>query len=211
MLAAPLNAYLANALKSSPRAQELCAALDGRRLRLEIEGIPGAFEVAARGGALEVTPPGAAGETAGGPADVTVRGTPLGLLSLATGDASDTVLRGGATVTGDERLAEQFQELARFLRPDLEAAVGRIVGRMPAHLAARGVELLAAWGRAARESVTRNTADYLAHESRDLVPRAEAEGLFSGIESLRSEVARAEARIAQLSARLAAHVERSSS
>ena len=110
-----------------------------------------------------------------------------------------------------ERLAEQFQELARFLRPDLEAAVGRIVGRMPAHLAARGVELLAAWGRAARESVTRNTADYLAYESRDLVPRAEAEGLFSGIESLRSEVARAEARLARLSERLAAHVEPRSS
>ena len=68
----------------------------------------------------------------------------------------------------------------------------------------RTLALFATWGRAARESVARNAADYLAHESRDLVPRAEAEGYFSGVEALRSAVMRAEARLAQLAERLAA-------
>ncbi len=204
MFLSPLNAYLARALESSPRAQQLCAALDGRRLRVEIDAVPGALELLAAGGALQLKHLSGPTEPGATPADVTVQGTPLALLSMARGDASETVLRGGATVIGDEQLAEQFQELSRLLRPDLESEMGRITGRIPAHFASRGFELLAAWGKMARESLSRNTADYLAHESRDLVPRAEAEVLFSGVEALRSEVARAEARIARLTERLAA-------
>jgi ubiquinone biosynthesis protein UbiJ len=211
MLLAPLNAYLARALESSPRAKTLCHALDGRRLRIEIEAFPDTLELTAEGCALKIRRLADTSVANELPADVTVRGSPLGLLSLAKGDASETVLRGGATVIGDEMLTEQFQELARLLRPDFEAEMGRVTGRIPAHLAARGLELLGAWGRLARESVARNTADYLAHESRDLVPRAEAEVLFSGIEALRSQVSRADARIAQLAERIAARAPRSSS
>jgi ubiquinone biosynthesis protein UbiJ len=200
MLAAQLNGYLARALGRSPRARELCAALEGRRLWLRINGLPGALCVAAVNGTLQATPADGDAQAA----DVTVRASPLGLLALAGGDASDAVLRGSASVAGDERLTEQFQELARLLRPDIEAAVGQLVGRVPAHLATRALTLATTWARAARESVTRNAADYLAHESRDLVPRAEAEGYFAGVEALRSEVTRAEARVARLAERLAA-------
>jgi ubiquinone biosynthesis protein UbiJ len=61
---------------------------------------------------------------------------------------------------------------------------------------------LGGWGRAAGESVARNAADYFAHESRDLVPRAEAESLFASIEALRSQTTAAEARLARLVARV---------
>jgi len=204
MLESQLNGYLERALSRSPRARELCAALDGRRLLLQVEGMPGALRVAAADGTLRATrvgPSAAAPELA---ADVTIRGSPLGLLALAGGDASGVVLRGGASVEGDEALTQQFQELARLLRPDIEAAMAQVLGRLPAHLATRAFTLAADWGRAAAESVTRNTADYLAHESRDLVPRAEAEVYFSGVEALRSAVTRAELRVNQLAERLAA-------
>jgi ubiquinone biosynthesis protein UbiJ len=211
MLAAQLNGYLARALKRSPRARELCATLDGRFLRVQVEGLPGALCVAVAHGALQATHANSNAGTADRAADVTIRGSPLGLLALAGGDASAVVMRGSAHVEGDELLAQQFQELARLLRPDIEAAVAQVVGRMPAHLGTRALTLLTNWGRAARESVARNAADYLAHESRDLVPRAEAEGHFSGVEALRSEVTRAEARVARLAERLAALTQRGAS
>jgi ubiquinone biosynthesis protein UbiJ len=201
MLAAQLNGYLARALARSPRARELCAALQGRRLSLKINGVPGTLCVTAVDGALQATH---AEDTAASAADVTVRASPLGLMALAAGDASEVVLGGGASVAGDEQLTEQFQELARLLRPDIEAGVGQVVGRIPAHLATRALTLFTAWAGAARESVARNAADYLAHESRDLVPRAEAEGYFAGVEALRGDVARAEARVARLAERVAA-------
>jgi len=211
MLAAQLNRYLARALTRSPRARALCATLDGRRLQVEVDGWPGALCVAVANGGLQATHATSNAGTTDRAADVTIRGSPFGLLALAGADANAVVMRGGAHVEGDELLAQQFQELARLLRPDIEAAAGQVVGRMPAHLATRALTLLTSWGRAARESVARNAADYLAHESRDLVPRAEAEGHFSGVEALRSEVTRAEARIAQLAERLAALGARSAS
>jgi ubiquinone biosynthesis protein UbiJ len=204
MLATQLNGYLARALKRSPRARELCGALDGRRLRVEIDGVAVALYVTAAGGALQAAHADSQAGAADSAADVTIHGSPLGLLALAGGDASAVVMRGSAGVEGDELLAQQFQELARLLRPDIEAAVGQVVGRLPAHLATRALTLLASWSRAAGESVARNAADYLAHESRDLVPRAEAEGHFSGVEALRTAVTRAEARVGQLAERVAA-------
>lgn len=204
MLAAQINGYLGRALARSPRARELCAALQGRRLSLKVSGVPGTLSVTAVDGTLQAAHVEGDAEAAASGADVTIRATPLGLVALAAGDASDVVLRGNASVAGDEQLAEQFQELARLLRPDIEAGVGQVVGRIPAHLATRALTLFGSWARSARESVARNAADYLAHESRDLVPRAEAEGYFAGVEALRAEVARAEARLARLAEAVAA-------
>ena len=218
MLTAQLNRMLAGSLERSPRARELCTVLEGRRLMLEITGLPASFWISAAGGSLTVALASTAAragtaardaETAGDAiaadvtADVTVSGSPFALFAMATGDASEAVTRGGASVGGDEMLAQQFQELARLLRPDLEHALGGVIGRMPAHFAARAAAMLGSWGRAAVESVARDTADYLGHESRDLVPRAEAENFLGGVEALRSRLAAAEARAVQLDERLA--------
>ncbi len=203
MLEAPLNGYLARALERSPRARELCHSLEGRSLRVLIDGLPGALCVKAAGGALRATHERGDEAMGGTSADVTVRASPLGLLSLAGAEASETVMRGGAKIEGEEALAQQFQELARFLRPDIESGLGKVVGRMPAHLAARALALLAGWAGDARESVMRNSADYLAHESRDLVPRAEAEDHFSRIDALRADLTRAEARVAKVAEQVA--------
>ncbi len=204
MLAAQLNRYLAHALEQSPRARELCATLEGRRLQLAIESLPGALLLTVAHGTLQVTHAANSAQSAGAPVDVTVHGSPLGLLALIGGDAATVVGQGSASIVGEESVAQQFQELSRLLRPNLEAAMARVVGRMPAHLATRAFTLFAGWAGLARESVARNAAEYLAHESRDLVPRAEAESFFTGVEALRSALARAELRAVQAAERLAA-------
>jgi len=198
MFEAPVNAYLARALADSPRARELCAARVGRCVELTIGGLPRPLRLAVVGGALRYSTATAP------PADVTVSGSALSLLALARGDTDAALAQGQVAVGGDEDLMRKFQELARLLRPDPEALAGGVVGRIPAHLAARALAALGSWGRAAGESISRNTADYLAHESRDLVPRAEAESHFAAIEALRAQVASAEARLARLGERLEA-------
>ena len=200
MFSAQINGYLARALVRSPRALELCMELEGRRIELIIEGFPEPLSLSAASGALRLTGGAAAPESA--PADVRVNASPLALLALAGGDAEGALAWSGASFSGDQQLIRQFQELARLLRPDPEAAAGQVMGRIPAHLAARAMAAFGAWGRAARDSVVRTTADYLAHESRDLVPRAEAEGFLGGVEALRAQLASAEARAARLAARL---------
>jgi ubiquinone biosynthesis protein UbiJ len=196
MLVALLNRMLAQSLERSPRARELCTALAGRRLSLEVSGLPTALQLSAAAGGLQA----AFGDGAG--ADVTVRGSPLALLAMAGADAREAVTRGAASFEGDELLAQQFQELARLLRPDLEHALGGVVGRMPAHFAARSLQQLGDWSRGAFASLARNGADYLAHESRDLVPRAEAESFLGGVGELRGRLVSAEARAERLEQQL---------
>ena len=75
-------------------------------------------------------------------------------------------------------------------------------GQLPAHFTARTLQTLGEWGYAAGASLARNGADYLAHESRDLVPRAEAEQYLGGVGQLRNRVEAAERRLAQLALRL---------
>lgn len=199
MFEAQINGYLARALERSPRARELCLALEGRRIRFEIAGFPAPLALTATGGALQFAQ--AVGD-ANAATDVTVTGSPLALLALARGDTDAAFGQGGAGMNGDEEIAHQFQELARFLRPDPEAAAGALIGRIPAHLATRALGAVADWGRAAGASLARNGADYLAHESRDLVPRAEAEQFLGGVEALRAQVAASATRLARLAERL---------
>jgi ubiquinone biosynthesis protein UbiJ len=51
-----------------------------------------------------------------------------------------------------------------------------------------------AFGRRAATTGMRNVAEYLAHERRDLVPRAEAEDFYRNVERLREDLDRLEAR-----------------
>ena len=50
------------------------------------------------------------------------------------------------------------------------------------------------FGRRAAQTGVRNVAEYLAHERGDLVPRAEAEDFYRGVERLREDLDRLETR-----------------
>ena len=193
------SSYVKRALADSPRARELCRELSARTLRIEITGVGLQLQVMVGEQNLQLRRV-TTGEAA---ADVTLRGTPLALWAAAATDPQRLIAERRLTLSGDEQLAPQFQELARLLRPGLEAGLAKFIGRVPSHLATRGLHALQLWGRAAGRSLLDNSAEYLAHESRDLVPRAEAEHFLSGVEALRQSVARAEVRVAKLSERLA--------
>lgn len=188
--------HIERALADSPRARELCSALAGRSLQIEITGTGIRALLSATDNSLQLS-------RAGATADVTISGAPLALLAAATGDPQQLIADGRLQLGGDERVAQQFLVLAQLLNPGLEAGLEKFMGRIPAHLGTRGLRSIQRWGRAAGRSLLDNSADYLAHESRDLVPRAEAESFLGGVAALRVSVNQAEARVAQLDARLA--------
>jgi ubiquinone biosynthesis protein UbiJ len=104
------------------------------------------------------------------------------------------IRRGAVTISGDAQIAEQFRELALLLRPDVEEELSRLIGDTPAHQALRFVRAATGFGERAARTGVRNIAEYFAHESRDLVPRAEAEDFYRGVERLREQLDRLEAR-----------------
>lgn len=208
MLTEILERSLNRNLPRSPRARELAAALSGRRLRVELRGTARHIEVESTGALLRLRsgalrdaanpPPGDAPSPQPAGPDAQVSGSPLALLALAGSDPEAVIRRGDVRISGDAEVARGFRELVLLLRPDLEEELSRFVGDAPAHHAMRLAARVLTFGRRAAATGVRNVAEFLGHETRDAVPKPEAESLFRDIERLREDVDRIEARIAQL-------------
>jgi ubiquinone biosynthesis protein UbiJ len=190
MLTQAIENLLNRNLPRSPRARELCAALTGKRVRVEARGLGWILDIESMNTSVKLTK----GDASEPPADAEISGTLLNLAALAGSHPEEVIQRGDVTIRGDAEVAQQFRELAMLLKPDVEEELSKIIGDTPAHQALRLVKLATGFGRRAAVTGVRNVAEYLAHERRDLVPRAEAEDFYRGVERLREDLDRLEAR-----------------
>lgn len=197
MLASTIENLLNRGLPRSPRARELCAELAGRRLAIEIRGLTRLL-VESNGQTLQLT------RDAQAPADAEVSGAALGLLALAGRSPEEVLQRGEVEIRGDAELAGRFRELALLLRPDIEEELSLLIGDAPAHQLGRFARAALGWGRWAAGTALQNTAEFFAHERADLVPRAEGEQFLRGVDALREDTERLEARIELLARQIEA-------
>jgi len=183
-------------LGQSPRARECCAALKGRRLRIVVRDLGLQIGFESLGDTLRIS------RQAEGEFHAEVAGSPINLLALA-GPQPERLLKSGAVqVSGEVELLQQYRDLALLLRPDLEDELARLIGDSPAHRLAGLARAALAFGRRSADTAVRNTAEYFAHETGDLVPRAEAEEFLAEVDRLREDADRAAARLDALLARL---------
>jgi ubiquinone biosynthesis protein UbiJ len=192
-----LERSCAHARTESTRASALLSELAGKRLAVRVLGTPWSQTpicIESDGMTLSCVSGAAA-------ASATLIGAPVSLLALAGPDPEAAIRRGDVRIEGDAQLAAQYRELARFLMPDLEEALSRLVGRSAAHLATRGARSAAEFVRDATFRSVQNLAEFLAHESGDLVSRREAEHFLRGADELRERLDRLDARLADLQRR----------
>jgi len=189
MLTQSIENLLNRNLPRSPRAGELAAALHGKTVRLEARGLGWVVFVESLGTSVRLSKAG--GERA---PDAEISGSLMSLAALSGPHPEEVIRRGDVSIRGDAEVAQKFRELAMLLKPDVEEELSKLIGDTPAHQALRFVRGLAGAGRRAATTSVRNAAEYLAHESRDLVPRAEAEDFYRGVERLREDLDRLEAR-----------------
>ena len=188
-----LDRAVARAMTDSPRATELIKRLQGRRLAITISGTPWTTVIESTGRSLKALRPDTLRTDA--PADATIIGAPLSLLALAGSEAQAVIQRGDVQISGDAEIAQQFRELGGLLKPDIEAGMAQFLGGSGAHLAMRGMRAASRWTRNAAWTSVQNLAEYLAHESRDLVSRPEAEHFLRGVDTLREQLDRIDARL----------------
>lgn len=182
----------ARALQDSPRTAALLSQLRDRRLLLTVRGTPLRLLIESSGEQLRAV------LDTHLRADAHIDGAPLSLLALAGEDAQAVIRRGDVRIDGDLDVAQRFRDLAMLLRPDLENELAPLLGRSGAHLAMRGLRQALDWGRGALWTSAQNVADYMAHESRTLVSLAEAEHYLSGVEQLREQLDRLDARVVHI-------------
>lgn len=196
MLTATLENVLNRGLPRSPRAQQLCAELAGRRIAIEAPALARLL-VESTGNSLRIT-------RVGPPADAEVVGGPLSLLALGSGPPDAPLSRGEIEVRGDAELAQKFRELARLLAPDPEEELSILVGDVAAHRIGRLTRGALDWSRNAAVTLLQDVGEYFSHERADLIPREEGEQFLRGVDALREDVDRLDARLELLQQRLAA-------
>jgi ubiquinone biosynthesis protein UbiJ len=201
-LLGPFESLVNRNIGASTPARALLRSLAGRSFAVEVSA-PGGGPRPRLRLRLAASELGLNAAQSDEPADATVAGTPLGLVALLAGRAGGRLATGGATVTGDADVAQAFEKLLGYARPDPEEELARLVGDIPAHYAADAARAALAFGRRAGDSLTRSLAEFLTEESRDLVPRAELDAFAAGVDRTRDDVERAAARLTALERRLA--------
>lgn len=195
MITARLQALIDRGVEGSPRARDLLALLQGRRMQVVARHTPWDVMLQAQDGRLLLL----RGATTA--ADVRLAGTPFGLLAMVREDPAAVIRRGDVSLSGDAEIGQRFQELTMLLRPDLEAGLARIIGDIPAYGIGSLLRKALAYGRASLGTQAQNVGEYLAHERRVLVPRAEAAQFLEDVDSLREDADRLAARVARLEGR----------
>ncbi|MGC1458225.1 MAG: SCP2 sterol-binding domain-containing protein [Steroidobacteraceae bacterium] len=194
MLLSSIERILNRSLPRSLRAQSLAAALAGRSLAVTVTGADPVI-LSSTGERLRLE------RGSGKAADASISAGPFSVVALASGQTQSVSATGG-TISGDATVAQQFSELLALLKPDPEEELAQLIGDAPAHHLGRLARAAVDFTDHAARTAVRNVAEYLAHERRDLVPRAEGRQLLDGIDALRDDVDRFEARLQHLAQRL---------
>lgn len=192
MLLERLESVLNRGLSDSRKAQALCRQLDGRVMSLTVQGTPLAFYFEATGGRIALA---SRHERV---ADASLSGTPIALLALAGPRAEGALRGGGVRIEGDAEVAQKFRELLAQAQPDFEEELARVIGDVAARQVANAARGFLGWGRKASASLATNVVEYLQEEGRDLPTRVEVEEFLEGVDRLRDDAERLEARLARL-------------
>lgn len=188
----PLESLLNRNIAGSSRARGILARLEGRSLEIRVAASPVRIRFIAGGGTVGVAQGGE------GEPDAVIEGSPVALAALAGPGAEDRLRAGSVRISGDAETAQSFRTLFEAARPDLEEELSRVIGDAAAHHLANVARGALDFGRRAFTTLALNLGEYLTEESRDLPARAEVEDWLEGVDRLREDVDRLEARIRQV-------------
>ncbi|MBF2759682.1 MAG: hypothetical protein ISN28_05365 [Ectothiorhodospiraceae bacterium AqS1] len=144
-------------------------------------------------------PPSRRGAPAPESAHLTITGTPFSLLRFAaSGERQEMVLSADVVLHGDTALAARLQTILSHLDIDFEELAARRIGDIPARTLMRGVREISGRLREAGDALYADLSEYLRYESELVASQDEGERFGRGVEDLRDDVGRLEARIALL-------------
>ena len=130
--------------------------------------------------------------------DVIVCGSLITLASMNAKSSERAIRDGSLNLSGDARLAQRFQKLLNYLKPDVEEELSSLIGDVAANRLGKISRGIVRWGRDARSTMGANIREYLQEESRDVPSRYETDKFSENIGTLRDDVERLEARVNRL-------------
>ena len=196
---APLQRALDALIDARARTRDQAAALDGRTVTVTLSELALTLAFTGEDGRLVVRRASDAPQP-----DATLTGTTPAFLGAWLRDTGRdrATLPPGVTVTGDALLVRDLRALLAELEFDWEERASGLIGDAAAHQLGRMARAFGGWARYAGDRVTRDFAEYLREETRDLVAKDEVASFVDGVDAVRDDVERAAARVAMLEAGL---------
>ncbi len=189
----PLQGLLNRRLDDSSQARALCRQLEGKTLALQLapEAVRGdlAIFLSVADERIRVR-----AEFDAEP-DIIVATGLTGLLGLASDHTEQAIRDGRVIFFGDADTAQAFQQLLQLTRPDWEEELSRLTGDAAAHQVGNLFRSGLGFGKKLFATVSRNAAEFLQEESRDLPSQPEVKKWMSDIDKLREDTDRLEAKI----------------
>ena len=194
-LEAAFNAWLQLEASTHGQALNRLQALQGKLIRLHITNPDMQFDILPTTERIRVSTDYAAEP------DVTITGSALGFMRLATAeDSGKAMLAQGVTIAGDTGLGMQFSQILREVNIDWEELASRAVGDVMAHQLGQIARQSKGWLDDTAHAMRLNTQEYLQEEARLVPAEAELKAYLDAVDDLRMDVDRLEARLKQLEA-----------
>ena len=188
----PIAAVLNRNIQATTPARELCEKLKGTVVAIRVRDTALTAWFIVHDDSLELT------TEADLEPDVLISGSIVTLASMAGESGVRSIRAGSLELTGDPVLADDFQRLLTYAKPDIEEELSGIVGDAAAHRIGELARGVSNWGREARSTMGDNIREYLQEESRDLPSRYEVDRFAKNVSDMRDDVDRLEARIKRL-------------
>lgn len=188
----PLASVLNRNIRATTPARELCEKLAGTIVAVRVRDTALATWFIVHRDHLEMVT-----DTDQEP-DVLISGSLLTLARMAGASGVGAIRDGSLELTGDAHLAEEFQQLLTYARPDLEEELSGVVGDAAAHRIGEIARGVGKWGLEASATMGANIREYLQEESRDVPSRYEVDRFAASVNALRDDVDRLEARLKRL-------------
>jgi ubiquinone biosynthesis protein UbiJ len=188
----PLVTLINRQIRATTPAQEICREIAGNvvAIRVSDSSLATYFHIQEDG--ITMT-----GRYTSEP-EVVISGSLLSLAKLATPSATQAIRDGSVELHGDARVAQSFQQLLRYARPDIEEELSGLLGDAAANSIGNFARRARDWGENARQTMHQNISEYLQEESRAVPSRDEVSAFRDEVNTLRDDVARFEARLNKL-------------
>lgn len=191
LLAAGLEAAVNRILALDEGSDERLRRLDGRMLRLDLEGVGITLYFAFEGRHVEV------GTRSQHEPDTVISGSPMALFSMAAPEdaARWGTERSRVSISGDAQLARDLERLFSQLDPDWEGRLARLLGDVWGHQVAAGLKSGAAQFRASAGSAGDMLGEYLRRPQGVVAQADETEAFAAAVDDLVEGLERLEARL----------------
>jgi ubiquinone biosynthesis protein UbiJ len=187
-----LEQGLSRLLALDPDTGAALRQLEGRRIGLALEAPPVALDIRVADGRLKVGPPTTE-------PDLGIRATLSGVLSqLPFLRAPGAPPVGKVRINGDAELARTLQQLAQRFDPDWDKPFADLLGPLVGPQVARVLREALATGAGIARNLSRDAAEFVTEESRDVVGKAELAAFHDEVDDLRDRAERLVVRFARL-------------